>query len=135
MIDLDKLEAIARSRAHLKVKTVDDLKLFLEIWWSRKYNLPPNHHLFQERTLEEHYIDFATNRFLDDPEEMDAQTPTAEELEDNEEWYKEKLGDQYREEYDYLIPPSSDELGVTEDIPEEVDEDFEDIEEDFLGED
>lgn len=105
MIDHKLLKKIAKERVKQKIVTEDQLEDFLSIWWSRKYNLPSNHHLFLDRTMEEHMLDFYTHQLLDAPEADDDSATTVEELEELDEWYKEELGDEYSDEYDYFIDP------------------------------
>lgn len=102
-----KLKDIALARYKTPIQSEEDLISFLGMWWSNKYNLPDNHPLFLEKTLEEHVIDYYMDRFYKNPEEASA--PTLEELKAEEEALKVEMGDEYREEYDYFMPPTEEE--------------------------
>ena len=39
----------------------------LSRWWVRKYKLPSNHELFQDRTIFEHLVDFYLDKFEQNP--------------------------------------------------------------------
>jgi len=104
-IDLGALKAIAKAKVEKKVQTEDDMREFIKIWWARQYNLPDNHPLFLNRTLEEHIIDFFVNDYMDDPEKLSEMT--LEDQETYEEQLKREMGSDYKEKYDYLIPPDS----------------------------
>jgi len=104
-IDIDALKEIAKSRVEKGVGNQEELTEFIKIWWSRRYNLPDNHPLFLNKRLEEHVIDYFVNDFMDNPEKL--KEMTIEEQEAYEEELKKKMGDSYKEEYDYLIPPDA----------------------------
>lgn len=134
MIDHKWIKELAKIRVKQKVDNDEDLEVFLGIWWSRKYSLPSNHALFLDRTLEEHLLDYYTNDMLDNPSKEET---TIAELDEDEEWYKKEMGEDYHEEYDFLIPVGSKETvnGVMEkekmSLNNEEQPVMEDIEEDF----
>jgi len=105
MIDIDVLKEIAKAQVKNKVETEEDLEIFLKMWWSQKYEEPDNHPLLMAKTLEELVIDYYKNDFLDNPEKMNEMTLA--EQEEYEEKLKKEMGNSYKEEYDYLIPPDA----------------------------
>ena len=131
MINIQILKEIARNRVRLDVKTENDLIEFLKVWWSNKYTLPDNHPLFLSKTLEEHVIDYYIDKFVSNPESMNEVSQR--EIEQDEEKLKEVMGDEYHEEYDYLVPPTSAEMKAGKAIEkkeqetEDFDESFEDV--------
>ena len=132
-INLDVLREIAKTQVKNKVETEEDLTIFLKIWWSQKYNLPDNHPLLMDRTLEELVIDYYKNEFMENPEKINEMTLAEQEA--YEEKLKEEMGDAYKEEYDYLIPPDasqSDQASVKKSFPGVmIDDGEEEEEEDF----
>jgi hypothetical protein len=132
MIDHKWLKELARIRVKNKTETIDDLEVFLGIWWSRKYNMPSNHPLFLDRTIEEHLLDYYTHQLLDSPESENT-TQTVQELEELDEWYKKEMGEDFHEEYDYLVPPIEVEENniKTKNNNLEEEKQEEDFEEDF----
>jgi len=135
MINLVELKNLAKKIVNKEVETERDLITFLNIWWSKKYGLPGNHSLFWSRTLEEHMLDFYVEKVLNEDKTEVTEEQTLEELEEDEKWYKEKLGDEYREEYDYLLPPTPEELkkydAQIQKVKEEQKNKEDEIEEDF----
>jgi hypothetical protein len=127
MIDLDVLEKIAKERISRAIKTEDDLIDMLRVWWSNKFKLPDNHPLFLSKTLEEHTIDYFTDKLLNNP--PDTSKASKEQLEADDQRMKEEMGDEFHEDYDYLVPPTETELGNQELSQEEM----VDIEEDFTN--
>lgn len=101
-LDLSVLKMIAKNRVQKEIQTVDDLVYFLSIWWSEKYKLPCNHQLFLEKTIEELVIDYYIDKFISDPQSMNEE----EKVQDDEDWYKEQMGEEYKEQYDYLLDPN-----------------------------
>ncbi|CAK0749569.1 hypothetical protein CCP1ISM_330005 [Azospirillaceae bacterium] len=124
-IDMFKLKNIALARYKDPIQTEEDLISFLGIWWSNKYNMPDNHPLFLEKTLEEHVIDYYMDRFHKNPDEANA--PTVEELKAEEDQLREEMGEDFREEYDYFLPPTTEEQegGSSETSINKLEDEFE----------
>lgn len=78
MLSLNNLKNIAYLNVDGEVETLDDLERFLKIWWSNKYNLPPNHNLLMDLTLEEILIQYYSDLFIKDEKALES--------------FKEKLG-------------------------------------------
>ena len=55
--DINNLKKIAKSK-------IDSGFARLEMWWSNKYNLPPNHYLFLNRSIGSLHIEMYTDLFL-----------------------------------------------------------------------
>jgi len=104
-VDIDILREIAKAQVRDKVETEEDLILFLKIWWSQKYNEPDNHPLLLAKTLEELVVDYYKDEFMENPDKMNEMTLS--EQETYEEQLKKEMGDDYKEEYDYLIAPDA----------------------------
>jgi hypothetical protein len=117
-IDMLALRDLALRQYKKRVVTEEDLLNFLQLWWSNKYNLPSNHPLFLDRTMEEHIIDYYLDDFKKDPESTKIQT--LEELEADEAELKKELGEDFSEEYDYYLPPNEGEV----ELPKEEEEFF-----------
>ena len=117
-----KLKAIALNKYKTPVQSEEDLIDFLKMWWSNKYNLPDNHPLFLDKTVEEHVIDYYMDRFYKNPDEANAKT--VEELAEEDAKLKAEYGDDFVD--DYYIPPSTEEKGeeIIGQLPEEFDEKF-----------
>jgi len=125
-IDMFLLRDIALRRFKKPVQTEEDLINFIKLWWTNKYNLPDNHSLFLDRTLEEHVIDYYLDKFSKNPDEAALQTK--EELEADEAKLKAEMGEDYKEEYDYFMGPDENEKDgkeVRTNLPEDVEESFE----------
>lgn len=60
---LSPLQKIAISR-------VEGSNYYLVQWWTKKYNRPPNHPLLLELTWEELYVDYLTDYYAENPEEI-----------------------------------------------------------------
>lgn len=130
MIDVAILKEIARNRIQRQIKTEEDLIDMLRVWWSNKFSKPDNHPLFLAKTLEEHMIDYFTDKFINNPDEL--KKPSAKQLEEREAKIKEEMGDEYREEYDYLDAPTPEQLkGATPkppaELPPDIEDDFVDV--------
>ena len=113
MVNISVLKKIAKNRTAVEVNGEDDLVIFLRGWWSEKFNLPDNHPLFWDKTLEEHVIDFYYDRYLNggllDQEKQEQQKIA------DEQWLKEQMGEDYTEECDYFKPPTEEEIEKAKD--------------------
>jgi hypothetical protein len=74
--DTDKLKDIAKYRITKGIGR-------LEHWWSSKYNLPPNHHLFLERSIGSLNVEMYIELFLKKEElELDLENASGKEYSD-----------------------------------------------------
>ena len=127
-IDFNKLREIAKNRMTMEPSTYDELIEWLKIWWSSTYNLPDNHPLFLDKTIEEHMIDFYIKKFQNDPKELEKKTDDElkSEQDEYEEWLKKEMGDAYTDKDSYLIDPKFE-----SNKKQEILEQFPDIKEEF----
>ena len=121
-IDIKKLKQIAKNKVNREIENTDDLIEFLSTWWSNKYQLPSNHPLFLAKTLEELVVDYYVDKFISDPKSIDEE----ERKKAEEDWLKKEMGDEYHEEYDYLVDPN-----ISENEKKEIEEQFPNIKEEF----
>lgn len=122
-IKILKLKELTRFSLKKEIQNEEDLIEVLKNWWVKRFNLPDNHPLFLDKTLEELVIDYYKDRFLNNPAELTAQT--AEEVEEEDKKMKEEYGDDFEEAH--FIPPSTAEKegNIKEEIkPEEFEEKF-----------
>jgi hypothetical protein len=74
--DTDKLKDIAKYKITKGIGR-------LEHWWSSKYNLPPNHHLFLERSIGSLNVEMYIELFLKKEElELDLENASGKEYSD-----------------------------------------------------
>jgi len=81
-----------------KADSYDEMCDFLMDWWSTKYNLPINHPLLLSRNFDELLLEYYVDLFKNDEEflrafELELQGKKINE--DDEEWFKEQMGDDY----------------------------------------
>lgn len=98
------IKRIAFYRAKRENIPYDELEDFIKDWWSDKFNLPNNHPLLLQKTLEELMIEYYTDVFKKIPEEArkfeledlgQVKLSLSSEEQDDEEWFKKMLGDDY----------------------------------------
>lgn len=98
-LSLKNLKRIAHNNVNKKVETLDDLQEYLIRWWSLKYNLPSNHPLLLNKTLEELIIDFFEDDFKENPQKMkEFELKEKGQYVDDEEWFKKQMEDEYTKE-------------------------------------
>lgn len=103
-ISLNKIKRIARNQVRKsKNLTVADFEVLAKRWWSEKYNLPINHPLLLELTLEELFLEYWIDVFSKDPKELEKFENELNLLAEDSDlaWFKEMLGDQFKEEEDF----------------------------------
>lgn len=58
----------------IAINKINDDKDWLILWWVNKFKLPNNHPLLLSKTWEELYIDYLTDFYSNNPEELKAAT-------------------------------------------------------------
>jgi len=106
-INIPQLRKIAKETVQKEVTDEIELAEFLGGWFSKRYNLPDNHPLFLEKTLEELVIDYYKDQFLSGKEALVTEEEKSDEYEKE---LEEVMGDEYHTKPDYLYPPSPEEL-------------------------
>ncbi len=95
---LSNIKEIAYSQfAHKTLNNSEDLIIFLKNWWVQKYNLPANHQLLLNQTIEELLIEYYFDVFKNDKDELakyEKERHGGVMIED-EEWFKQELGEEY----------------------------------------
>jgi len=117
-IDFEKLKEIAKTRMEMEPSNELELIEWLKVWWSSTYNLPDNHPLFVNRTIEEHMIDFYIKKFQSNPDELNEDSKKSKD--EYEEWLKKEMGEDYHNEDDFLVDPKMSEkekLEILEKFP------------------
>lgn len=103
-MSLVNLKRIARYKVTINsANGEDEMAEFLMDWWSEKYNLPNNHPLLLQKTLEELVVEYYVDVFKKNPDELskfEKDLGVAKEDED-EKWFKKMMGEQYTSEPAY----------------------------------
>ena len=120
-MSLTNLKLIAYERVARTEVPYEDLEDMLKIWWSNKYNLPKNHPLLLDCTLEELLIDYFTDLFSKDKKEMESFQSEIYKISadilpavsggkglSDEEWFKKVMGDEYTPEEAHSLAYGSD---------------------------
>jgi len=134
-MDLRRLKEIAKEQYQKTVSNELELIDFLGVWFSQKFKLPDNHPLFLDRTLEEWMVEYYKDQLANGREELVSEEENRDEWEN---YLKKEMGDDYREEDDYLTQPSPEDLRRAKIIQAgKKDRELEEFEENFpvLGED
>lgn len=97
---LNNLKKIARYKVRRQDVTHEEFEDYLKIWWSEKYNLPPNHPLLLQLTIEELIIEYYRDIFAKDPKELEAFEAEIGIVDpkSDEAWFKKHMGDEYTTE-------------------------------------
>jgi len=119
-MSLTNLKLIAYEKVARKEVPFEDLEDMLKIWWSNKYNLPKNHPLLLDSTLEELLIDYFVDVFSKDKKEIENFEVEMRKLHpdaipdieskglSDEEWFKKVMGDEYTEQEAHSLAYGSD---------------------------
>lgn len=111
MFSYNNLKSIARYRIRRNsVSDLEEFKDFLKQWWSEKYKLPDNHPLLLDKTLEELIVEYYTDYYRANPQELNNF-----EIKNNlidsssdEEWFKQTMGEDYTPEHAFSEEFSKD---------------------------
>ena len=98
------IKRIAKHKAQRVSVSYAELEEYLKEWWSEKYNLPDNHPLLLQKTLEELIIEYWTDVFKKHPEELRKFENEINEKskphvsDEDEEWFKKVMKDDYNQD-------------------------------------
>lgn len=101
-ISLRNLKRIAYNQVRKEPENLEELERFLKDWWSAKFNLPDNHPLLLDKTLEELIVMYYKDVFRDKDSETTKQYEEEEGIikgkqREDEEWFRVQMG---KEEYE-----------------------------------
>jgi len=92
-ISLRNIQRIAYNQLRKDPTTLEELEQFLKDWWSDKYNLPDNHPLLLEKTLEELMIMYYKDVYKDKDSQALKQFEEEEGIKkSDEDWFKKQMG-------------------------------------------
>jgi hypothetical protein len=118
----DKIKEISEKILVLNPKNYRDLSIFLRAWYCDRYNIPftseESSNFEFETLLLEFFLVGRWNTIKDGTLEKE------EALKEDEDWLKEKMGDDYHEEVDYFLPPPKDKKDVNAINNDEIEENF-----------
>ena len=121
---IEKIRNLAKDTIVYPPKSQEELQRFLMAWYCSKYNIPMTSDTTSKLDFETLLLEFYLfNRWKDVEEDIKSGKFEAEaQAGEDEEWFKQEMGEEYNEDTDYLMNPSDSEKSG--DTPEDIEEDF-----------
>ena len=133
---IDRIKEIAQNAVKFPPENRKELQNFLIAWYCNRYNIPFTSEKVEKLEFETLLLEFYLFDTWKKVEEniKNGKYEAEAQAQEDEEWLKEQMGEDYHDEIDYLQEPTKTELDkkkqAPDNLPPDIDEDFS-----VLGED